>query len=141
MRCFMDKIDIPIWDIKYEVGVEDIDFQHRYFLKLINRFCDNVGASDCSDNIDCYIHELVLYAKFHFCSEENLMRSFKYPDLQRHIDLHRKVIVDLTNELALVEFHEHNNKNIIEFLTSWFLDHTVNEDSKFGNFYKNIYQG
>ncbi|MCU7896423.1 MAG: hypothetical protein KZQ66_20495 [Candidatus Thiodiazotropha sp. (ex Lucinoma aequizonata)] len=34
------------WVAEYELGINDIDFQHQYFLDLINRLSDELGRVD-----------------------------------------------------------------------------------------------
>ena len=72
------------WNQKYDLGVEDIDFQHHFFLNLINRLAKDLLELDNTDYQLSLISELNAYANFHFISEENMMRRANYPELEIH---------------------------------------------------------
>lgn len=59
------------WKEIYSVGVEEIDQQHKDFLKLINRLNILQGKGDPPLLISRYLRELGAYAAYHFASEEN----------------------------------------------------------------------
>lgn len=128
-------IKLPTWNDIYLVGIEEVDYQHRYFLKLIHRFyarCNNHNLSD--ELIGRHLKEILRYAEFHFLSEENLMLIHNYSGFKDHRDLH----MDLTDQLAtkLTNFKTDTNSldEIISFMVSWFVHHTIAEDKKFGVF-------
>lgn len=124
------------WKKSYNTGNEEIDFQHQYFLKLIHRIAE-LFQSQLSDYIlSRHINEILKYAEFHFQSEENIMQLADYPDTDDHAELHK----DLLDEIGTVLYYYRNGKrpveNVIEKLYNWFLNHTIYEDSKFGDFQK-----
>ena len=72
------------WLPEYEIGIEDVDLQHHFFFNLINRLArELILTQDIQYRIDL-INELNAYAKFHFMSEENMMRKSEYPDFLHH---------------------------------------------------------
>tara|TARA_Y100001954_G_C15227567_1_gene321806 strand:- start:4 stop:426 length:423 start_codon:yes stop_codon:yes gene_type:complete len=125
---------VPTWSKKFETGISEVDLQHQFFLKLIFQFYQRTIDTTNSSYIDHYIEELCLYAKFHFCSEENLMLRAGYKGLKNHRMLHAELIEDLTNKVNLLKIQETNLDAFLEFLTKWFLDHTLIEDKKFADF-------
>jgi hemerythrin len=64
------------------------------------------------------------------------MQLADYPDTDHHAELHK----DLLDEIGTVLYYYRNGKrpveNVIEKLFNWFLNHTIYEDSKFGDFQK-----
>ncbi len=124
------------WKPEYALGIEDIDNQHKFFINLINRLSGELRDVNCKDHASAIIKELNAYAHFHFISEENLMRNAGYPMLKEHKVLHLKLLDKLsTEELVLdFEFTKQRAEEIIEFLSHWFLYHTVNEDRVYADY-------
>ncbi len=128
------------WMASYELEVEDIDLQHRFFFNLINRLATELfQAKDVQYRIDL-INELNAYAKFHFISEENMMRKSGYPGFSYHKGLHFELIQQLSikgNQLLLTDGNT-EAQAVIDFLGEWFLQHTRETDRKFANYLLNM---
>ena len=116
------------WKSNYEIGIEEIDFQHHCFINLINRL--GTELINCTDNYyqNRLLQELFYYAKFHFISEENIMMKYHYPYIERHKELHLELIDELNSKNAT------SPVELLEFLIKWFVVHTAQEDKKFGEF-------
>lgn len=124
------------WSVCYELGIEDIDLQHHFFFNLINRLAIELEqAKDVQYRIDL-INELNAYAKFHFISEENMMRKSEYPDFMLHKSLHLELIEKLSTKENLLFFTDGNAENeaVVNFLGEWFLAHTGGVDRKFAHY-------
>lgn len=128
---------ITQWKSEYSIGIEEIDFQHKYFLKLINRLSIKAKEDLSAFLISRHVNEIIKYADFHFQSEENLMLLTEYPDFDEHYNLHK----DLLDEIAvfLYGFNKGNKTfdELINFLMKWFIDHTIEQDQKFAKYYNN----
>ena len=122
------------WSDDYLTGVEEIDLQHHYFLRLINRIQGKLGQIMLSGGHAPLLKELGYYAKFHFLSEENLMEEALYPDLEAHRLLHRKLIERLHGEIAMLENDLVSPEHIATMLEQWFREHTLVEDMKYARF-------
>ncbi|HRY14473.1 MAG: hemerythrin family protein [Leptospiraceae bacterium] len=124
------------WKNDYEIGIEDIDFQHHFFLNLINRLSNELATVDDLNYREALINELSAYARFHFISEENMMYRTGYPDLEQHRNLHRELIDKLSNEELYLFLHRSSKsiEQIIDFLLGWFFNHTLNADRLFANY-------
>ena len=124
------------WKSDYELGIQDIDLQHHYFLDLINRLSKQLGESDDLAYQDRLINELNAYARFHFISEENIMYKAGYPELQAHKRHHQQLLDRLSAKGAVLQLRlsEQNTQDIIDFLVDWFLNHTNAEDRLFADF-------
>lgn len=132
----MQQAKLIEWNSSYELGIEDIDFQHRYFLNLINRLAFELSQTENSEYRCALIAELNAYARFHFISEENIMQREGYPQLPEHKGHHLKLIDDLSHRQAALTVRqtETEAEAILDFLAEWFLNHTVIEDRQFANF-------
>ena len=128
------------WDSKYNIGVEQIDDQHRYFLSLINKIIDESERTDHIDYLLALINELKAYAKFHFISEENLMMKTGYPGLAEHRQHHRQLLNDLAPKITNAELKKSHDElqKLINYLLEWFFHHTAAEDRLFGDYYTNF---
>lgn len=124
------------WKHDYELGIEHVDFQHHFFLNLINRLFDELEITNDSRYRNALLNELCAYAKFHFISEENMMYRTGYPDLEQHRNLHRELIDKLSNEELYLFLHRSSKsiEQIIDFLLGWFFNHTLNADRLFANY-------
>ena len=116
------------WKSEYALGIEDIDFQHHYFLNLINRLSDELKMATDQNRRSALIAELNAYARFHFVSEENMMAKAGYPELENHRQHHFDLISQLkkTDERA---------EDIVKFLIEWFVGHTTGEDRLFAEYF------
>jgi hemerythrin len=124
------------WNQKYDLGIEDIDLQHHFFLNLINRVSKNLLASNNPDYQLSLISELNAYAVFHFISEENMMRQAGYPELEIHKKHHFDIIESLCAEgnNFRLEPSQKELEKIINLLVDWFVNHTSKEDKLFANY-------
>ncbi len=125
------------WKVNYDLGIEDIDYQHHYFLNLINRLSEELSEVTAPARQAALIAELNAYARFHFVSEENIMAKAGYPQLEDHRELHLDLIRQLNSREALLKLENSNQRadEIIGFLSDWFLNHTTGEDRRFADFY------
>lgn len=128
---------LPGWKKDYDLGIEDIDLQHRYFLNLINRLADELRMNTDPSRRAALISELNAYARFHFVSEENIMAKAHYPQLAEHRRHHLALISELNSKEALLKLEatDRRAEDVIDFLLDWFLRHTTGEDRLFAEFY------
>lgn len=122
------------WNPDYLTGIDEIDFQHQYFVKLINRIESKLASIALDHGQSPLLNELVLYARFHFLSEENFMVEAAYPGLEEHLKLHQQLIQELNNELQMLEQDMTEPGHFVEMLGNWFRDHTLVEDQKYARY-------
>ncbi|MGE0483718.1 MAG: bacteriohemerythrin [Gammaproteobacteria bacterium] len=127
---------IPRWEERFEIGIEDIDLQHHFFLNLINRLAGELTSARDEERRAAVLAELNAYARFHFLSEENMMQRDSYPEFARHRRLHDDLIdslsareheVILADDAAAVD-------DIVRFLVDWFVHHTAGDDRLYADF-------
>lgn len=127
------------WDPSYLVDYADIDLQHQYFFNLIARIDKAREADDLQASapylMDLFA-ELYLYARFHFRSEENMMRKADYPGIDVHQEHHNQLMKELhEKERALsVNFSHERLEATLQFLVDWFVHHTTREDRELATF-------
>jgi len=124
------------WEACYELGIEDIDLQHHFFFNLINRLARELLQTDNVQHRGELINELNAYAKFHFISEENMMRKSAYPHFLHHQDLHVELIEQLSTRGSMLFLPDVQGavESIVTFLGEWFLQHTREVDRQFARY-------
>ena len=60
-----DELNLLDWNQKYELGIEDIDLQHHYFLNLIKKISNLIKHPNFRVFKSRLISELNAYARFH----------------------------------------------------------------------------
>ena len=130
--------EIIEWQSKYEVGIEDIDFQHHFFLNLINRLASELTGLNDIEYQNALISELNAYARFHFISEENMMFRSGFPGYMNHKNLHLELIDQLSSRANMLAIDNSNieSSHIIGFLLNWFFTHTTTIDTEFAAYLK-----
>lgn len=128
--------DCLAWKKAYEIGIEEVDLQHQYFVKLINRLAVELAEELDDAYRNALIEELNAYARFHFISEENMMMRAEFPHLETHRQHHQQLLSTLANmEMELeMDVSAKNVNQILRFLIKWFLNHTAIEDRAFADF-------
>jgi hemerythrin len=69
------------WKDDYLTGIEEIDTQHKGFVKLINRLSIVQEFGNKKAIAVRLLNELGKYIEYHFASEENIMFLTKYSAL------------------------------------------------------------
>ncbi|WP_347988961.1 EAL domain-containing protein [Methylomonas sp. AM2-LC] len=123
-----------LWNSKFEIGHERIDFEHRIFLGLIIEVNKEAYGRCDHQRIKRLLHVLTEYARFHFVSEENIMEEIDYPELESHRVLHRRLLSRLSDIAYDVNQQRADYFALVDFLFEWFTTHTTTEDKKISIF-------
>jgi hemerythrin len=125
------------WKESFNVGIEEIDRQHRSFLELLNDCyvkASGLGRSGIDPEMIASLRD---YATRHFRFEEELMRFESYPDMLLQEQQHRMF------ESMILEFEakraagkDESVESVFTFLRDWFLNHILEEDKKIASFIK-----
>lgn len=137
----MEKVIALEWKKRYELGHFDIDAEHRIFHHIIQKIQAAYLRRVPINYLESLVDELIKYAEFHFCSEENLMVAVHYPELERHKEIHRNLLLQLKEEVNTIVFKYINFSSLITFLYEWFVQHTITEDKKLATYISNLKNG
>ena len=124
------------WDDSYSIGVEEIDSQHRSWINIINDLHDvlyNESGEMVIDKTAKAVKSMWEYIRFHFKTEEAFMQSINYPELTSHQVIHDTFaleVLELYNDIR--EGKQVLSTTVMKMLTSWVLDHILQEDKKIG---------
>jgi hemerythrin len=125
------------WKESFNVGVEEVDRQHKSFVELLNACYEKVFESHQSKADPGVVARLREYALEHFHFEEELLRFRSYPDMELQQQQHRifKAKV-LELEDAFAEGKEERMENLFAFMKDWFMRHILEEDMKIAGILK-----
>jgi len=130
-------MDIIKWRETYETGVQTMDTQHKRLIHLINQMYTILRDKQSLEAVGNVLAEMTEYAERHFHDEEELLRSYEYPDISEqqasHLGYWQKIeaLSDKrkADELAAAQ-------DIYAFLRRWWIEHITNEDKRYGPFLK-----
>ena len=115
-----------IWKDSYDIGIEEIDRQHRDFLELLNDYHEVLfhvkKATVGTDVVD----KLKLYISNHFKYEEKLFSTAGYKETELQLKQHtffESRVADLEN--AQAQGSEEQLDLLLNYLRDWFLNHIL----------------
>lgn len=122
------------WEKRLEIGVAEIDGQHRELFARVAGFDTALARGEKAD-IQSTFAFLREYALVHFETEERIMRGMGYPRLAIQQDLHAK-FVERLQELSR-EFEKQGasfmlRKRTENWILVWLVDHVGGEDALLG---------
>ncbi len=119
------------WTPSLEVGVGEMDQDHRVLFDLLQRI---QHADDCGDFEEAkrVLEELHQYTEWHFAREEALMRIHRYEFAAEHREEHQRLSLQverMQDELA----HDHlMPHDIATFMQRWLVNHIAGADRHAG---------
>lgn len=123
------------WSSKLNLGVEQIDDQHKRLVKLTNNLIGAIQSNMADDILGFIAQELREYTEFHFQDEERLMRDIGYPDLDDHAALHGALKERVTRyQESLEQGGAVPATEILSFLKDWLVNHIIYCDMKIGKY-------
>jgi hemerythrin len=119
------------WKESFNIGVEEIDRQHRSFLENLNACYEHLLEGKQSTPDFDLITRLKDYAATHFRYEEDLLHSSGFPQIKQHETQHRFFELQVAElEVARSGEKERATESILPFLRDWFLNHILQQDKK-----------
>jgi len=127
------------WNEALESGNETIDSQHRDLFNHINTYFDSLEKVYGHEITIKTLNYLLKYVRFHFGTEEELMKRYGYPDFSEHLTEHRKLVDELMNCYKSLISDGHSEE-IVErlriLLNEWLVAHIMGYDMKLAEFMK-----
>ena len=118
------------WESNFETGNENVDLQHRFFVNLIKRLEIQFRETDDAAYTEKLISEIRKYADFHFTSEENIATSLNLSGVHVHHQRHLELLEEFNHHAEDLHKGLMTVTQFLEFLTYWFIGHTLYEDQK-----------
>ncbi len=118
------------YDSMHAIGVAEIDEQHKQLMVLANRLNSAVKAGESAEIVSRLFDELVLYAQFHFSTEERLMQTYGYPAHHQHRTAHAQLVEEVGH---LRERLNHGGELLaLQTIKDWLLVHIDMDDRPLG---------
>ncbi len=120
-----------IWTDGYNIGVEEIDRQHRRIVDYINQLKELQDSDDSMDKIAALMHQLMEYTNSHFAFEESMMEEAKYPNLLAHKEIHAEFVKRVNNYQSRFDQGEDVAIALNSMLVIWLFNHIKKEDAAY----------
>lgn len=122
------------WSEAWTVGNEQLDYDHRILLALVNQ----VGCPETKSDpiaIEFILDELLGYTATHFAREEAFMARIGYAGLEGHKAIHRTMIAEVRHlRQRLATFTPNLGADLHDFLSNWLMQHILVEDRRYSLF-------
>lgn len=122
------------------LGIDLIDEQHRKLLDLINNIMFSIEKNNQIDDFEEIIEKTIAYTKYHFATEENLLREYglEIKEIENHRKEHQeflnkatKIYTDLQNDKSIkYDYGIEILTNLYNYLTTWLVHHIITKDKK-----------
>lgn len=118
------------WTPDLEVGIEEIDEQHRQLFSLAGDFYTGLQKGAGREILAKMLEDLTTYAGLHFITEEGYLQG--HPNLMQHRQLHYSFIKQL-NQFERDYLHGDISLaiNIVIFATNWLREHIPGTDKQY----------
>lgn len=112
------------------VGVPILDADHRTLVGLINDLHRSVGDDEEYATLGSVLKALEEYADHHFTREERVMEICRYPSLETHRRMHRRLFDQVCNLKKAYDTDRTavRAKDCLDFLHKWLIEHICSTD-------------
>jgi hemerythrin len=121
------------WKDEYSVGNFLMDIHHQLFLKIVEELNEVITSGKRDVDRKEVLNFLIEYLDMHLRSEEGLMKSGGYPDIEAHEAKHH----EFEKKIYEIErsFNEDNDslnlEDLLELLQTWLVSHILKEDKQY----------
>lgn len=122
-----------LWNPTLSTGIKQIDEQHKQLLDKIGELLSLAKSSENVDKVKEIINFLDNYVKYHFSTEEAIMKTKNYSETTQHLAQHNyfnteflKIKEILRNKGITLELKLKLNN----LLSEWFIKHISHVDKK-----------
>jgi len=123
------------WRQDYEIGVKEVDAEHRRLFYLVNEYYDKHYQGAPRKEIERILNSLVSYAEVHFQNEEAIMEQCAYPRLEEHRKQHADLFTSIFSiTQRLLDSPDKADRETLNFLKKWLTDHIIQDDVDIGHF-------
>ena len=123
------------WKDGFNIGITEIDEQHRSFLDCLNDCYSQISSEKRTSIDQSLIDRLSAYAAMHFRFEESLMEAKGYPEIAQQRKMHKYFESQVAElEASLSKQGGRSMESVLSFLRDWFLNHIIEQDKKFASY-------
>ena len=119
------------WGPALELGIPEIDRQHKSIIDLANVLFDELSIDAHSERARKAVAELFAYSLTHFADEEAYFERFNFPDTSKHKKSHMAFMAEISFfEEQIASDKTLNIEEMLVFLKNWIERHIGGEDRK-----------
>ena len=133
--------DFIRWNGSMKLGIPIIDEQHTNLMRIVDnlQLTCNKGTDFIRQRFIGAANEAIEYIKYHFTTEEKLMRLLEYPKYNEHMNEHRGCLSDLSCISNQIKSEENADfRQFVVFLNEWIMTHVCESDRHFANYFFNM---
>jgi hemerythrin len=117
------------WEDTYNIGVKEIDIQHRGLFDIISRLFRSRNYKTEGKYFFATLTQFIDYTKIHFATEERYMREAEYPKIVEHQQEHTEFMIEVMKLARDCENKEPDiEQKILDFLKTWYMKHILGTD-------------
>lgn len=120
------------WNEKLNVGVDQMNDQHKVILTYMNTLYDDYQANKPFSVLKSSLDSLKDYTIKHFKEEEEYMESIDYDGIASHKIIHEKLLKTLGEHYENITSTQKFNNDFFHFLKFWLSSHIQGIDVKYG---------
>ena len=129
------------WNESYEIGIPEIDSQHKKLIAISNELYDvaTKGGDSFKSNMAKVLKSLTDYTVYHFGNEEeNFQKKYGYPGFEMHKVAHEQFIAELKHQVAKLEEGGSQEDAFIfyDYVANWIITHIGKADPVWAKFVK-----
>lgn len=120
------------WSSKLEMGIAEIDAQHRQLIDIAARVVEAVREKLGTLGVDELVQELRDYTVVHFREEEERMDQLRYPGHGAHHIEHERLkhqVKQWQHDIYVKDMVTVDE--VLVFMRGWLLDHILQSDMAF----------
>lgn len=128
-------MEIFPWNPFFDVGVDEIDVQHKNLVGMINSICRASMENQSLEIIDPLFNEVIAYTKEHFLFEESFFEANGVPAslLADHKEAHGELVQNVAlkkEEQAKAQNAVEGLDTILTMLVLWLTNHILKDDAR-----------
>jgi hemerythrin len=119
------------WRPDFELGIPEIDQQHRKIVELINVLNDAFMKDETRNKLGGILDEMEDYANYHFKTEEKLFLGRNFPFAKEHILQHQHFKQKVQDYKIKFNAGQSVTFRVLVFLRKWLTDHILDSDREY----------
>lgn len=124
------------WTEELQVGIREIDEQHRWLVDQTNALHDAMQGSARAEHVGELLEGLMDYVMNHFIVEENLFIRLKYPQTDAHQAQHNLFSGQVMSLLGRHDAGEEVGVEALELLKDWLIHHILKVDKAYVEYFR-----
>jgi hemerythrin-like metal-binding protein len=124
------------WSEEYATGIERIDHQHRTLFGMVDDFRAALDAGQGERVYGEFLTFLDVYARSHFCIEEQCMERYRCPVAEENRAAHARlvdVLAGFLHQYVVGGWDPANAGRLLDTVEDWLTYHICRIDVQLGN--------